>query len=242
MFQTNIEYKGDTLQQRLYAAEKSYRIHINDFIQYTVYTNKGERLIDPNFEIRKNNTTPSLYLDVQKYLVKTDSTATFPMIGTMKVAGLSLSELDSVLTKRYNDFYNDVFVISRIVNKRVFVLGTASAGTVGTGHAKVIPLENENMNLIEVLTLAGGLDNLSKAHNIRLIRGDLKNPTVMIIDLSTIEGMKQANLLVQPNDIIYIERFQRQVIQTLQESSGIISVVSTLILLSISVISISRQR
>lgn len=242
MFQTNVEYKGDTLSQLINTAEKNYKIHINDYIIYNVYTNKGERLIDPNYEIRKNSIAYNSNLDQQKFLVKGDSTAAFPMIGSHKVAGLTLAALDSLLIKKYSDFYKDVFVISKIANKRVFVMGTASAGTVGTGHARVIPLENENMNLIEVLTLAGGLDNLSKAHNIRIIRGDLKNPTVMIIDLSTIEGMKKANLLVQPNDIIYIERFQRKLAQSLQESSGIISIVSSALLLVVTLISLSRQK
>lgn len=241
MFQTDVEYKGDTLSQRIQAAEKSYRIHINDYIQYSIYTNKGERLIDPNFEIRKNSGSQIPNVDPQKFLVKSDSAAVFPMIGNHKVAGLTLAELDSLLIKKYNDFYKDVFVISKVANKRVFVMGTASAGTVVNGNAKVIPLENENMNLIEVLTIAGGLDNLSKAHNIRIIRGDLKNPTVMIIDLSTIEGMKKANLILQPNDIIYIERFQRKLAQSVQESTGVVSIVSTVLLLVVTLISLGRN-
>lgn len=245
MFKTDVEYKGDTLNQLIQSAEKNYKIHVNDYILYNVYTNKGERLIDPNYEIRKSSGSFSQNSDQQKFLVKGDSTAVFPMIGNHKVGGLTLAELDSLLIRKYSDFYKDVFVISKVINKRVFVMGTASASsasTVGSGNAKVIPLENENMNLIEVLTLAGGLDNLSKAHNIRIIRGDLKNPTVMIIDLSTIDGMKKASLLVQPNDIIYIERFQRKFAQTLQESSGVISIVSTALLLVVTIISLGKQK
>lgn len=241
MFKTDREYLGDTLKDKIDAAEKSYKIHVNDYLQYSVYTNRGERLIDPNYELRKN-TVLQQSSEIPKYLVQNDSTTSLPMIGKQKVAGLKLSQLDSLLTKKYSDFYNDVYVISKVINKRVFVLGTASVNMVGTGNAKVIPLENENMNLIEVLTLAGGLDNLSKAHNIRLIRGDLKNPTVMIIDLSTIEGMKKATLLVQPNDIIYIERFQKRVIQSIQESSGLISILSTSLFVVISIISLNRQK
>jgi polysaccharide biosynthesis/export protein len=238
MFKTNVEYYGDTLKQKVLDAEKTYSIHPNDYITYTIYTNNGERLIDPNFEIRKATGVVSVN-ETPKYLVNADGTVSFPMVGKLSVAGLKLRQLDSLLTLKYNNFYKEVYVISKVVNKRVFVLGTASFGSNNTG-AKVVPLENENMNLIEVITIAGGLDNLSKAHNIRLIRGDLKNPTVMIIDLSTIDGLKKANLIVQPNDIIYIERFQRKFSQSLNESAGAISILSTILLLVITVITIKK--
>jgi polysaccharide export outer membrane protein len=239
MFKTDHEYKGDTLKQYILSVEKTYMVQPNDYITFTVYTNKGERLIDPNFEIRKLSGV-QFNSEAQKYLVANDSCVIFPMIGKLKIGGLKLRQLDSLLTTRYAEFYHEVFVISKIVNKRVFVIGSASAGT-SASNTKVIPLENENMNLIEILTIAGGLDNLAKAHNIRLIRGDLKNPTVMIIDLSTIEGMKKANLTMQPNDIVYIERFQRKVIQTIQESSGIISVITVTLFAVIAIMSINKK-
>lgn len=239
MFKTDHEYKGDTAMQKLFAVEKSYIIQPNDYIVFNVFTNKGERLIDPNYELRKS-TAIIQNIEQQKFLVGLDSSAIFPMIGKIKVSGLKLRTLDSLLTIKYSEFYNDVFVISKIVNKRVFVIGSASAGTMAS-NTKVIPLENENMNLIEILTIAGGLDNLAKAHNIRLIRGDLKNPTVMIIDLSTIEGMKKANLIMQPNDIVYIERFQRKFIQSIQESSGVISMITGTLLAIVAIMTINKK-
>ncbi len=227
MFQTDKNYLGDTLNRELSKLERNYKIQNNDYITFQIFTNKGERLIDPNFELRK--TLVGIIPDngVQKYLVLVDGTAKFPMIGFQYVKGLTINQLDSLLQQKYTQFYTDVYVLSRVVNKRVFVLGTAPAGsiTASLGNGRVVPLENENMTLIEVLALSGGLDGLAKSHNIRLIRGDLSNPTVQIIDLSTIEGMRKASLLVQPNDIIYIERFQRRVQQALQEVSTVTSVI-----------------
>lgn len=227
MFKTAKDYVGDTIKSQLSKLEKNYRIQNNDYITFQVFTNKGERLIDPNFELRKNLIGFTQDGSIQKYLVLVDGTAKFPMIGFQQVRGLTLNQLDSLLQTKYTQFYTEVYVLSRVVNKRVFVLGTAPAGTstVSLGNGRVVPLENENMTLIEVLAMSGGLDGLAKSHNIRLIRGDLSNPTVQIIDLSTIEGMKKASLLVQPNDIIYIERFQRRVQQALQEVSTVTSVI-----------------
>jgi len=56
-----------------------------------------------------------------------------------------------------------------------------------------------------VIASAGGLPAQAKAYRIRVLRGDLNNPTVFDIDLSTVEGMKKANLTMMGNDVIYIE-------------------------------------
>jgi polysaccharide export outer membrane protein len=58
---------------------------------------------------------------------------------------------------------------------------------------------------LELIAIAGGIPINGKAHRIKLIRGDLKNPQVYLIDLSTIEGMKKAELTMQGNDIVYVE-------------------------------------
>jgi polysaccharide export outer membrane protein len=108
-------------------------------------------------------------------------------------------------------------------------LGNAGGKTEVVG--KVIPLQNENMSVIEIITLAGGMDNMAKAHKIRLIRGDLRNPSVYLIDLSTMEGVRKSQLNVQPNDIIYVERQRRVVSQFLTELAPLITVVNTILLI-----------
>jgi polysaccharide export outer membrane protein len=73
------------------------------------------------------------------------------------------------------------------------------------GSAKVVPLPYQNMNLLEVLAISGGIPITGKAHRIKLIRGDLKNPQIFLIDLSQIENLKKSDLIVQGDDIIYID-------------------------------------
>jgi polysaccharide export outer membrane protein len=166
-----------------------------------------------------------------KFLVEQSGEVKLPLIGYLKVQGYTLHQLDSVLQLKYSDYYQDAFVISKILNKRAFVLG--NAGGKANMTATVIPLDNENMSVVEVLTIAGGLDELAKANNIRLIRGDLKNPNVYVIDLSTIEGVRKSHLTVQPNDIIYIERQRRALNRFLTEMMPLVAVVNTILLVFI---------
>ena len=147
------------------------------------------------------------------------------IIGKIKISGFTVREAEKVLEQQYATFYNKPFVMIRVMNRRVLVF----PGTGGSG--RTVSLDNENMHLIEALALAGGLTNTGKAYKIKLIRGDLRNPKVMLIDLSTIEGMQQSNLLLQANDIIYVEPVPRISQEILQQIAPIVGIITSLTLL-----------
>ena len=52
----------------------------------------------------------------------------------------------------------------------------------------------------------------------------------MLIDLSTIEGMSQSNLLLQSNDIIYVEPVPRVSQELLSQLAPIIGIITSLAL------------
>jgi len=240
MFKTDGEIIVDSLSDVIYKAEKNYIIRPNDYLEIHVYTNKGERLVDPNQEMAKQLSAAGSAVggettsdEEPKYLVENNGEVRLPLLGFLKVEGYTLHKLDSVLHVKYSEFYEEAFVMSKVVNRRVFILG--NAGGKAEVEGKVIPLQNESMSVIEVITLAGGLDYMAKANRIRLLRGDLKNPNVYLIDLSTIEGVRKSQLTVQPNDIIYIERQRRALSQVLTELTPLIMVVNTVLLLIITI-------
>lgn len=205
-------------------AESSYIIKPYDYLQIEVYTNKGERIIDPNFELLEERLrNQSQGRPAPHYLVQADSMVMLPIVGEVKLAGLTLPQTDSLLVAAYGAYYKEPFVITKYTNKRVVVLG-ATGG-------QVIPLTNENMSVIEVIALSGGLPNDAKGHNIRLIRGDLKNPIVQVIDLTTIEGLRKAELKVQSGDIIYIEPVRKIISESVRDIAPLLSVITSMVTL-----------
>jgi polysaccharide biosynthesis/export protein len=223
MFQVNGE-EYHHLKALADDSDQNYKIRSNDYLSIEVFTNHGERIIDPNFELVQSTQRSNLQdRGSQQYLVMDNGSVKLPMVGAVKVDGLTLNEAEKTLEACYNEFYNDVFVILKYSNKRVIVLGAIG------GH--VVPLRNENMNLLEVLALAGGIKDNAKSYNIRLIRGDLNNPEVQLIDLSTIEGMRKANLRVLSDDVIYVEPVRRTVPETLRDISPMLSLFTTVVTL-----------
>lgn len=207
-----------------------YRITPNDIIGFSVYTNDGFKLIDlttsaTSISAPMSNMNGGNNANQTQFLVEPDGQVKLPIIGKVKISGMTVREAEKYLETQYATFYNKPFVMLRVTNRRVMVF----SGTGGQGG--VVTLDNENTHLIEALALAGGITNTGKAYKIKLIRGDLRNPKVMLIDLSTIEGLKQSNLMLQANDIIYVEPVPRASQEVLQQLTPIIGVITSLALL-----------
>jgi polysaccharide export outer membrane protein len=215
------------LEYAEFLAERNYRIQVNDRLEIRVYTNEGERIIDPDFELQKELNNNNIRREKSIYLVQKDGKVKIPMIGEVELVGLTQREAEKRLEEAFSEFYVEPYVMAEFVNKRVIVLGLE--------NSQVIPLENEDMNLMEVLALAGGIQKNMKVDNIRLIRGDLDDPQVQIIDLSTIEGMKQADLKVYSGDIIYVEPVVRVFSESSRDLIPFISIITSFVALILAI-------
>ena len=154
-----------------------------------------------------------------EYLVDKEGFAKLPVLGMLYVKGYTQNELENQLAQRYASLFVNPFVILKVSNRRVFVFRGELAS--------VVDLNNSPTSLPEVLAKAGGLTRQLKAYNIKIIRGDLANPQVRIINLSTLEGLRTADLIVQSNDIIYVEEKRSVVIDVLNLILPVMSAVTT---------------
>ncbi|MEJ7644064.1 MAG: polysaccharide biosynthesis/export family protein [Chryseolinea sp.] len=218
--------EGAVLEKQVQDAEKNYTIQKNDILQLEVYTNKGERLIDPDLELVKNEGGQNAATSrvVPSYLVDINGTVKFPMIGALKLEGLKLREAEEILQKEYGLYYQGSFVILKHINKRVIVLGAPGG--------QVIPLANENMRLVEVLALAKGIGNDGKAQNIRVLRDD----KIFLTDLSTIDGYRENNMVMESGDIVYVEPVRRPFPEAVRDYGPIFSVMASLATLLVVII------
>ncbi|MDB5273693.1 MAG: periplasmic protein involved in polysaccharide export [Chitinophagaceae bacterium] len=225
LFRTDQSFMNDSIQKVLKEDKTPiFTIRKNDIIELNVYSSKGERIIDPDQEYlmaSKNNVSP--LTKTEQYLVQKDGSVFLPMVGKVYLEGLYVTVADSLLSTRYNEFYKDSYVKTHLINKRIIVIGPAGA--------KVIKLENENVNLVEAMALYGGLNENMRTDRIRLLRGNLSNPDVQLINLSTIDGMRKAQHKLLPGDIIYIEPIKRVFRETMTDILPAISLTVSLLTL-----------
>jgi polysaccharide export outer membrane protein len=182
--------------------KKPYKIAIDDEISIQMFSNNGYNIVSIGGRSNQGGQGGQGSQGGQRggYKVRSDSTIKVPMIGRVKVVGLTLNELEEKFEQLLEAQVNSPFVIARIFNRRVFLFQ-------GGYNASVFQLYNENTTLFEALAQSGGVFEEGNASRIKLIRGDLKNPDIYLIDLSTIDGMQAANLNLQAGDIIYIDPF-----------------------------------
>ncbi|MCB0779892.1 MAG: hypothetical protein KDC03_10230, partial [Flavobacteriales bacterium] len=72
--------------------------------------------------------------------------------------------------------------------------------------ARVVTLDNNNTTLLEALAQAGGIAKRGNASKVKLFRRNEKNGRdVYMFDMSDIEGLQYGDLVMQADDIIYVE-------------------------------------
>lgn len=202
------------------APEKEYKIAPYDKLNLMVSTNEGFQLIGmgSGTQIANQNTTLS-------FPVEYDGQIKLPILGRLTIAGLTIREAEKTLEEKYAKFYKEPFVIISISNRKVYVF--KSGGTV----ANTVEITSDNFTLIDAVAKTGGLSENSKAYRIRLIRGDINNnPQVFLYNIYKLKDLQNVNILLEANDIIYIESRPRYVRKVLDEIAPYLSLISTVLL------------
>lgn len=131
-------------------------------------------------------------------LIANDGTINIPLVGVVRVSGLSERETANLLSREYSRYIKNAHVTVEVLNKRVFVIGEVKT----PGRVNII--ENST-NILEAIAGTGGLTDFAARNRIRVIRGTTENPIVKTIDLTNPNSLNLASLSLQPNDVVYVE-------------------------------------
>lgn len=134
-----------------------------------------------------------------------------PLIGEVKVFGLTLREAEQAIADAYRDgrYLRNPQVT---INVEVYAIREISVqGQVKNPQRVVLPAES-TMTVLEAVTKCGGFTDTAKGTEVRVTRigADGKEVKVFIVDVeSLIKGKNKAkaeddSLLLQPGDIVYV--------------------------------------
>ncbi len=220
MFKTPHDYKFDTVSDTL---EREFKIQPDDILSFRMFSNDGFKMIDLVNDNQMNMSTANRIQFA--YSVDTDGSTKLPVIGTVHVAGMTVREAELSLEKQYSVYYQKPFVLLTVSNRRVVVFPG------GGGDAKIIPLEKNNTTMLEVLASAGGLAARGDAHRIKLFRRTTDGGRkVFQFDLSDIDNLKYADLVMQADDVVYVQPKAEVARGLLQEITPLITLLTTTIL------------
>jgi polysaccharide export outer membrane protein len=189
---------------------EEYNIVSGDQLSLKVYSRDGFKLLDmivsDDLKVNSSGTGKEVYL------VDEEGFVNLPIIGELFVRGYTETQLKTIIKDKLSSIYVDPFILLKVENRRAIVI--KAAANVSGGGATIVGLNQSPTSIIEVVAKAGGLSGTSRANKIKVIRGDLKNPQVIEVNLATIEGVRKSAMDVLPNDIIYIDS-KRNAVQAL---------------------------
>lgn len=158
------------------------------------------------------------------YIIDRDGEIDFPVIGKLKIAGLSPDEVRQLLRTKLSDYLKDPIINIRLKNFTVTVLGQVN-------NPGTYPVNGEQISILEALGLAGDLTIKGLRKNILVIR-DLNGVKIYNrIDLTSKDAAKSPVYYLTQNDVVYVEPNQSAVSSSSldQRTSIGITIASTLI-------------
>ena len=220
MFQTDTEYEFK--KPDLDSTNKEYKLASFDYITINLFTGDGAMILEyttSGIERQPNYGGFDFY-----YILDKNGEVDLPVLGKTKLAGLSIPEAQIYLESKFIN-YNDPFCLVRVLNRRVMVF--TGEGSLGF----VVPLANQNISVLEAIALAGGIRERGNASKVKIIRGKNGVNEVYRLNLSTIEGVESAKMIVQAGDIIYVEPVPQITNEFVKDISPLVTLItSTLIL------------
>ena len=134
------------------------------------------------------------------YLIDIDGNIDYPVLGKVKLLGLSIEEVKTLFKKKFADsqLLKDPVIIVRILNFRITIHGEVNS-------PGVYPVSGERISILEALGMAGDLTIKGRRDNLMVIRDFNGTKTISRIDLTTKELFDSPVYFLTQNDVIYVE-------------------------------------
>ena len=134
-------------------------------------------------------------------LVRPDGGLSFPLVGDIQASGRSIAEIRAEISKRLERFIPDPVVsvaVSKIASQRIYVIGKVNKpGDFPVGRS---------VDVLQALSMAGGLNAFAAANDIRIVRRDRGRSVSLPFQYSQVErGQRlEQNIELLPGDVVVV--------------------------------------
>ena len=163
-----------------------YKIQPHDRISIIVY--KHPELSTSNVNVVRD----------KGILVNSKGNLRMPLVKRVHVAGLTQTEAENKLSDALSMYIKIPDVQLEVLNQRAYIIGEVN-------NPGEIPLENERLTLLQVIAKAGDLTDSANRQSILIFRGgNTSNIHTSVVNLTDVNSLRTANLMIKPNDIVYV--------------------------------------
>ena len=155
------------------------------------------------------------------YLIDSEGNIDFPVIGKIKLSGLTRSAAIDILKEQLKPYLNNPTILIRILNYKITVLGEVrNPGT--------FTIPNERITLLEAIGIAGDLQITGVRKNVLVIRDSDGKKTETRVDLTTNELFSSPVYYLQQNDVVYVEPNRAKVNSSVVNTANVSLVISVI--------------
>ncbi len=203
-----VPYLQDTYVKNVAKASHSlYDVKImpKDLLTITVNTTDPEvdvaDLFNLTVQSTLNGTRSSLTQSptLQQYLVSNEGTIDFPVLGRLKVSGLTKSEVENLIREKLGVYLKESPIVTvRMAGYKISVLGEVA-------RPGIFTVNYEKINIFEALALAGDLTIWGMRENVKLIReNEAGESEVITINLNRSDIVGSPYYYLLQNDVLYV--------------------------------------
>ncbi|AKA36090.1 polysaccharide biosynthesis/export family protein [Flagellimonas lutaonensis] len=168
------------------------------------------------------------------YIIDQQGEIDFPVIGKIKIAGLSPEEVRVLLREKLSEYLKDPIINIRLQNFTVTVLGEVN-------RPGTYPVNGERITILEALGLAGDLTIKGQRENVLVIRDFDGTKVYHRIDLRTKEALDSPVYYLTQNDVVYVEPNESAVTSSQLDNRASIWVSIASVLITSTVLIITRN-
>jgi polysaccharide export outer membrane protein len=200
---------------------------VNDKLNILVSSSDIEAVKPFNFNLQevdnRNYNNSRQGSDNNTYIIDQYGEIDFPLIGKMKLAGLSRNQAIELIKSKINTYVSDSQINIRIVNFSYTVLGDVRS-------PNNYFVEKEFVTILEAIGGAGDLSFTARRKNVLIIRNENGKRREIRVDLTSKNIHEMEGYYLRQNDVIYVQP------NTVASSSIFIRTYLNLILTSASIL------
>ena len=173
----------------------------DDLLQITISSDDVEATLPFNLPAVTFGTTGSATgtPKQQTYLIDSKGEIDFPILGKLKLGGLSReSALELLKNKLSPDYVKSPTINIKIANFKVTVYGDVKKPGTYT-------IPNERVSILDAIGLAGDLNISGRRDNIMVIREENNKKVQYRVNLLSNKSLTSPVFYLQQNDVVYVE-------------------------------------
>jgi polysaccharide export outer membrane protein len=132
------------------------------------------------------------------YLVDKNGEIDLPLVHKLKVAGMTIEEVQNAIQKAIAQYFKDITLTVHLMNFKITIIGDVE-------KPDIYSIENDRISIPQALSLAGDVTPSAKRDNILLIREINGQRQYVNIDITSSKLFDSPYYYMKNNDMLYVE-------------------------------------